>query len=120
MRALSVRQPWAALIAWGEKTVEVRSWSTRYRGPLLIHASGRAITLDDGTVLEAGEAVAVAQLIDVRPMVEADLEAACLDELPEGAFAWILADAREIEPIPLKGRLNLWEADVMPRLLAAG
>src|SRR5436309_218268 len=36
--ALSVRQPWAALIVAGLKTVEVRRWPTRRRGPVLIHA----------------------------------------------------------------------------------
>lgn len=35
---LSIRQPWAALIVHGLKTVEVRSWSTGRRGPILIHA----------------------------------------------------------------------------------
>lgn len=38
MKALTVRQPWASLIALGVKTVETRSWSTKYRGPLAIHA----------------------------------------------------------------------------------
>lgn len=38
MKALTVRQPWASLIAAGVKTIETRSWSTRYRGPLAIHA----------------------------------------------------------------------------------
>lgn len=38
MKALSVRNPYAALIVAGIKTIENRSWSTRYRGPLLIHA----------------------------------------------------------------------------------
>ena len=38
MRALTVRQPWASLIAAGAKTIETRSWSTGYRGDLLIHA----------------------------------------------------------------------------------
>jgi len=38
VRALTVRQPWASLIACGVKTIETRSWSTKYRGPLLIHA----------------------------------------------------------------------------------
>lgn len=38
MRGLTIRQPWASLIAAGVKTVETRSWSTSYRGPLLIHA----------------------------------------------------------------------------------
>lgn len=37
--ALSVKQPWAALLAAGVKTVEVRTWPTPRRGPVLIHAS---------------------------------------------------------------------------------
>lgn len=41
MKALTIRQPWASLIAHGVKTIETRSWSTKYRGPLAIHA-GRA------------------------------------------------------------------------------
>lgn len=39
MPALSVRQPWAWLIAEGYKPIENRTWGTRYRGRLLIHAS---------------------------------------------------------------------------------
>lgn len=38
MKALTIRQPWASLIAHGVKTIETRSWSTEYRGPLAIHA----------------------------------------------------------------------------------
>ena len=36
--ALSVKQPWAALIVAGVKLVEVRTWSARRRGRVLIHA----------------------------------------------------------------------------------
>lgn len=36
--AISVKQPWAALIVAGIKTIEIRSWPTRRRGPVLIHA----------------------------------------------------------------------------------
>lgn len=39
MKALSVKQPWAAAIVSGRKRVEHRHWGTSYRGPLLIHAS---------------------------------------------------------------------------------
>ena len=39
MKTLSLIQPWASLIALGEKRIETRSWGTRYRGPLAIHAS---------------------------------------------------------------------------------
>jgi hypothetical protein len=39
MHALSLRQPWAALVAAGLKTIEVRTWPTRRLGPILIHAA---------------------------------------------------------------------------------
>jgi activating signal cointegrator 1 len=39
MKALSLWQPWASLVALGVKTIETRSWSTSYRGPLAIHAA---------------------------------------------------------------------------------
>lgn len=39
MIAISVKQPWAALLVHGLKTIEIRRWSTAYRGMILIHAS---------------------------------------------------------------------------------
>jgi hypothetical protein len=39
VKALSIRQPWAWLIVNGFKDIENRSWDTRYRGTVLIHAS---------------------------------------------------------------------------------
>jgi hypothetical protein len=39
MKCLSLRQDWAAYVALGAKPVENRSWATKWRGPLLIHAS---------------------------------------------------------------------------------
>lgn len=41
MKCLSIRQPWATLIAIGAKKFETRSWATNYRGPLAIHAGLR-------------------------------------------------------------------------------
>jgi hypothetical protein len=41
MKALSIIQPWASLVAVGAKKIETRSWATNYRGPLAIHASKR-------------------------------------------------------------------------------
>src|SRR5437016_10859136 len=41
MKALSVRQPWAWLIVNGHKDIENRSWQTKFRGKLLIHAGQR-------------------------------------------------------------------------------
>ena len=37
--AISIKQPWAVLIAAGIKTIEIRTWPTKRRGPLLIHAA---------------------------------------------------------------------------------
>ena len=41
IKAITLYQPWASLVAMGEKMIETRSWSTRYRGELAIHASKR-------------------------------------------------------------------------------
>jgi hypothetical protein len=37
--ALSIKQPWAALVVAGRKTIEIRKWSTAIRGRILIHAA---------------------------------------------------------------------------------
>jgi hypothetical protein len=39
MQCLSVRQPFASLLVAGAKRLETRSWRTRHRGPLAIHAA---------------------------------------------------------------------------------
>lgn len=39
MKALTLTQPWATLVAIGAKRLETRSWPTAYRGPLAIHAA---------------------------------------------------------------------------------
>lgn len=41
MKAISIRQPWAWLIVNGYKDIENRSWNTKYRGTVLIHASAK-------------------------------------------------------------------------------
>lgn len=46
MKALSIRQPWAWLIVNGHKDIENRSWSTQFRGRLLVHA-GATMTRAD-------------------------------------------------------------------------
>ena len=39
MKCLSLKQPFADLLALGEKTIELRKWNTKFRGEFLIHAS---------------------------------------------------------------------------------
>lgn len=43
MKVISLLQPWASLVVIGAKKIETRSWNTKYRGPLLIHASKKKI-----------------------------------------------------------------------------
>lgn len=45
MKVLTLHQPWASLIALGVKSIETRSWSTKYRGPLAIHAGATVPTI---------------------------------------------------------------------------
>lgn len=46
MKALSIRQPWAWLIVNGHKPVENRTWQTKFRGPVLIHAGQQCTAAD--------------------------------------------------------------------------
>lgn len=39
MKVISLLQPWASLVVLGHKKIETRSWNTKHRGPVLIHAS---------------------------------------------------------------------------------
>lgn len=39
MKAITIWQPWASLIACGAKQYETRSWATSYRGLIAIHAA---------------------------------------------------------------------------------
>ncbi|WP_458414545.1 ASCH domain-containing protein [Schinkia sp. CFF1] len=55
MKAITIKQPWATLIALGEKKFETRSWQTKYRGEIAIHA-GKTIdkgAFDEVAIMEA-------------------------------------------------------------------
>jgi activating signal cointegrator 1 len=139
MKALSLRQPWATLVAIGAKRVETRSWTTNYRGPLAIHASRRLspaearlcctspfrVALEAGGYrfddtsprnpfpLPLGMVVAVANLVEVRQITASNIP----DE-PErsfgdytlGRYAWHLSEIVCLaEPILARGSLGLWE-----------
>ena len=75
MKTLSVRQPWAELIMQGRKTLELRSWMVRYRGPLAIHASRtveRADCLDFGLDPDRLTTGAVVGIVDLAGIDELD------------------------------------------------
>lgn len=117
MRALSVMNPWAAWIADGKKTIERRSWSTEYRGPLLI-CSSRG--WDKGALTQAqardpryqyGVALCVVELADVRDLREDDT-AYSLCAYETGCFAWVLKNPRPVAPLSVRGRLGLFDVEV--------
>ncbi len=134
MRALSVRQPWASLIASGRKTIELRSWSTKYRGPLLILAGSSPWRGDHGHELgPLGVVVGIVELVGCREFRQSDQAASCVPEnvlrelsfdgersalRPKQWFSWILRDARHVAAcVPAKGKLGLYQPE--PSLLKA-
>ena len=128
MKALSIKEPWASLIAAGVKSIETRSWQTSYRGELAIHASlakvntadplmGQLLSLLPGRELHQGMVVCRCGLKDFVPMDSSFLqwidtqptEKLCGNYAP-GRFAWILEQVKPLEsPQPAKGHLSLWE-----------
>jgi hypothetical protein len=110
-KALSLKQPWANMIASGEKTIETRRWLTDYRGLLLIVSSKTP------NIPPAGCAVALATLVDCRPMTRSD-EGAARCALYRGAFAWVLRDIRRLKPFPVRGKLGIYDVVVEERMLA--
>lgn len=85
MKILSIRDPWASLIAYGVKDVENRTWTTQYRGPVLIHSSktydksahqdvtaGHHMAYNDRvrklkpSEMAQGQIIAVAELVDAH------------------------------------------------------
>ncbi len=137
MKTLSLLQPWATLVVMGVKQIETRSWSTAYRGPLLIHASkGKAgeIFVHDATFkkyiadfkqLPFGYIIGKVTLTDVirigtgtlsftndEMMNKLTMEEKAFGDYTAGRFAWILQDPVAFKtPLGARGSLTLWEFD---------
>jgi ASCH domain-containing protein len=122
MKCLSLRQPYAALIVAGIKTIETRTWKTNYRGKILIHAALKPIELPnrfksmlkeiEPEVLSAtGKIIGSVDVIDCRPLLAKDKKTALVDEI-ENKYAWLLENPEVFkEFIPLKGKLGLFNVD---------
>ena len=108
MKALSVHPYYAQAIVTGQKSVECRTWTTDYRGDILICSTAKKY---HGTI--PGHALGVVTLVDVVPFASKHLEPALLvkGEAPAGSYAWILTNNRLIVPVPVKGKLSLWTYD---------
>lgn len=115
MKALSLKQPWAELIANGTKLIETRTWTTMHRGTLLIVAS-RAKSADREAMVRfrahgpfpRSVAVCVVELLNCRPMTPEDEKEACCPCEP-GRYAWILGDVCRVQPVFIRGQLSLYD-----------
>lgn len=126
-RALTLTQPWASAVAQGAKSIETRSWSTRYRGPLLIHAAAtwsghdqrwaealarRDVIRIPAGGLPRGVVVARVRLEDVVPtedIVALEPVERMLGDYSPGRFGWFMTLLETYaEPIPARGALGLW------------
>lgn len=129
MKALTICQPYAHLIAIGQKPIENRTWETTYRGPLLIHAGKSRTWLESGDqarfpTMAFGAVVAVARLevcLYAHVVWEWPARYAHLrdHEHANGPWCWVLGDVRRLRtPIPCGGALGLWDApaDVVARV----
>lgn len=144
MKAITIKQPWATLIALGEKKFETRSWQTKYRGKIAIHA-GKTVDkvalnevaimaalsrngIKSHTVLPTGAVIATVDLVECHKITndymsmyeeeKAGTETGLLIEgnewwfgdYSEDRYAWELTNLHVLSnPIPAKGKLNLWE-----------
>ena len=109
MKAISIKQPWTDLIMRGIKTIELRSWRTHYRGPLVlcVSASPKINNLPTGIAIETFD------LVDIRPSISDDIEFACLAP-PENCFSWIIENPVFFKhPWPVKGRLMLFDMPII-------
>lgn len=126
MKALSFRQPWAELILQSRKTLDLRTYATRYRGPLAIHASQtvereacRAHGLEPDQVATGG-IVGVVELVDVVPLTQADYEERRAEHLAgrsyrEGMQGWVLRNPQRLpQPVPARGRMSLFNVALEP------
>lgn len=126
MKAISLHQPWASMIARGEKTIETRWWRTHYRGDLLICSTRRP----SYSFLPCGFALAIVDVWDCLPYVADHAKAAGFDERGAAAmvrlqtvnqlsiWSWMLRDIRRIdEPFAVIGRQHFFDVE-LPNCLA--
>lgn len=133
MKALSIKQPWASLIAHGIKDIENRTWKTNFRGRIYIHASGKVAfknlsglnpammgKINSRDIFEEWEypksaiigEVDIVDCIINHPSIWAEkTETSAGYPIKHIIYNWVLANAVIYnEPIlNVKGKLSLWE-----------
>jgi len=128
MKVLSLYQPFATGMMLKNKRIETRSWKTKYRGRIAIHASAgfpkwarefaeteRALgripsRLPFGSIIGFGTLVGCQPTEILAPKISG-LERLYGDYTP-GRWGWLFEDVRPLpddQIIPCKGALGLWE-----------
>lgn len=137
MKALTLWQPWASLVAIGAKQYETRHWATPYRGPLVIHASVNREAMSQGLTaamrsafkaagvdpknLPYGKALCVVDLVaclrtDNPDLLLSDQERA-FGDFSKNRYAWQLANIRLFSPpIHIAGGQKLWDWEAAYKL----
>lgn len=118
LKILTIRQPWAWAIIFARKTIENRSWSTNYRGPVAIHAGKQidepafdevlAITgfdVPDSARETLGAIIGVVDLVDAH---DAD---GCSEWGQFDCKHLVFANPRPVHPIHMPGALGLRDLD---------
>ena len=127
MKVLTIKQPWASLIMQKDKRFEFRSWQTKYRGDLLIHAGkgvdkeamkrlAKYIPEDMPTGKILGK-VTLVDCVKMSPEFKAILLRENNDIYTDSSFCenygWQLENVEVFEsPIEAKGKLSLWEFEM--------
>ena len=127
MKVLTIKQPWATLIMQGNKRFEFRSWQTKYRGDLLIHA-GKSIDKEAMKRLEKylpielsiGKILGKVTLVDCVKMSPEFKEKLLKENINIYAssifkedYGWQVKNVEVFEkPIEASGHLSLWEYDL--------
>ena len=127
MKAITIKQPWASLIAWGVKDVENRTWRTNFRGRVLIHAGAQwyqnknkpstILLTEEQRCLMPDRRHISAMFYNDLPLsaIIGEVEIVdCVKNYPsvwaiDGHWHWVLKNAVLYpEPIPSKGALSFW------------
>jgi len=112
MKTLSIRQPWASLIAHGFKDIENRTWRTTFRGPFLLHASQNLANDPRAEILAARHGLSLIDLPRGGIIGRCEL-IDCVESSNslwfEGPYGFVLGDATPLKFLAFRGRLGFFE-----------
>ena len=110
-RALIVKQPYANRISEGQKTVELRTRKTSFRGDLVICSS----LYPEFEGLENGCTICLVELYDVKKvsdLTDEEIKKTCLHPKAgywkHAKYAYMLRNPRKLIEFPVKGQLGIW------------